>query len=137
MGPFSLRVYGAIEAFKENNQIEVMKSNSIEIFNLTKSFRKKLDQNIKQFEKRFSEVAKIVREVKSMNVYPEDFITAYVYLKYPEYCEKSEVLEAVPKILIKYINMFRELMEKIGLSDEEIITELKRIRKEYYERKGK
>lgn len=137
MGPFSLRVYGAIEAFKENNQIEVMKSNGIEIFNLTKSFRKKLDQNIKQFEKRFSEVAKIVREVKSMNVYPEDFITAYVYLKYPEYCEKSEVLEAVPKILIKYINMFRELMEKIGLSDEEIITELKRIRKEYYERKGK
>jgi len=129
-GPFSTRVFGLIDSLSNDGEIDIRKENDIEIFDLSKEKRKELSEKIPRIKARYSDIVEVIQEIKRrFNELSTDFVTAYVYLKYPEFTNKSVIRDKIIETIIEKIEKFREFVEKTGISERDLLSELKLIRK--------
>nr|MDO8080332.1 hypothetical protein [Candidatus Freyarchaeota archaeon] len=67
------------------------------------------------------EVLQKIEEIKKKyNNIPEDLLVAIAYLKYPDYTIRSEIKNQVFRSLLKYLEEFEKLPEKLGITEEDV-----------------
>lgn len=68
--------------------------------------------------------AKVLEKIeeikKKYNSIPEDLLLAVIYLKYPDYTIRSEIKNQVLSSLLKYLEEFGELPEKLGITEDDV-----------------
>jgi len=129
-GPFSTRVFGLIDSLSNDGEINIRKENDMEIFDLSEERRKELGGKIPRIKAMYPDVVEVIQEVKRrFNELSTDFVTAYVYFKYPEFTNKSVIRDKIIETIIEKIERFREFVEKTGISEEDLLLELKLIRR--------
>lgn len=126
-GPYPLDFWDTIEFAKEYNLIDTINDNQFVLTNKGIEIVESKLLESKEMKDLSMQVQKIMRVFEDV---PEDFLLAYVYLKYPGFATKSEIKNYVFDIIKRNLLEFNRIATNLEITENEIDLELKKARKE-------
>lgn len=117
-GAYLLQLEGVTETAQSLGLLNIEKDDEL-IYCMPSEGIKKVERIL--LPKMDAEVLEKIEEIKKRyNSIPEDLLLAVTYLKYPDYTIRSEIKNQVFSSLLKYLEEFEELPEKLGITKEDV-----------------